>query len=124
MMADFRDAIAPYGAILRDTSPDGAEVFMNRQGTGWRVAEISVTNPEVMDMSYHENTPEAFFPISGNCALLLSLDPELRQCDWFPLDHPIAIREKVWHGLACTSGEGRILVVENADVMLEKKKLP
>ena len=117
------DKFSKYGVVLRDKTPAGNEVFIQRENTGWRLAEISVNNSVVVEMSCHSNTPEGFFPIEGTAILTLSLDDSFKDCDTFLLDRPVLINTGVWHGLATLSDSARLIVVENREVDIIKKNL-
>ena len=111
-----------YGIVLQDEEREGTELFRQTDAVGWRLASVPVDAQEVMEMSLHDNTPEAFFPIAGTVVLTLSKDESFKCCEEFLLDRPLMIRPGIWHGLHTLSEKGMILVAENADVNLEKKR--
>lgn len=120
MFASY-DEFHKYGIVLRDTTPAGSELFSQKAPTGWRLAEIPVDNREVTEMSYHDNTPEGFFPVEGITMLKLSADESFEHCETFLLDRPVLINPCIWHGLAALTESSRIIVAENQAVNLVKK---
>ena len=114
--------IEKYGRILRNRTLDEQALFINTEPVGWRIAEVLVDTQEVVSMSFHDNTPECFFPVEGETRLTLSLDDSFENCDTFLLDEPIIINERVWHGLAAETGQSKIIVIENEKVNLTTKK--
>jgi hypothetical protein len=117
------NGIKKYGRILRKGALDEELLFENSEPVGWRVAEINVDNSEVVSMSYHDNTPECFFPVEGETEITLALDDGFENCETFLLDKPLLINACVWHGLASKSGQSRIIVIENEEVNLRSKSL-
>lgn len=112
-----------YGRVLRDMRKEGGEIFREEGNSGWRLAEIPVLEKEVTSMSLHNNTAEAFFPLEGTAILTVALDEDFQKCESFVIDRPLLINRGVWHGLTALTEQCRLLVVENADVHLEKKEM-
>ena len=110
-----------YGRVLRGIGPENQELFHRTGNAGWRVAEVPVFDREILSMSLHDNTPEAFFPVEGRTALAVANKDDFSDCRLFLLDQPMMIRAGVWHGLMAVTEESRILVGEDAEVHLEKK---
>ena len=116
-----KDGIKKYGRILRKEIIGDSLLFKNADPVGWRIAEVVVDNQDVITMSYHDNTPECFFPVEGLSTITLSLDDSFDNCDTFALDEPLLINKCVWHGIASLSGGSRIIVVENESVNMTTK---
>lgn len=121
-MGNYR-GFEKYGRVLRDMSEIGGEVFREEGTTGWRLAEIVVMEKEVTSMSLHDNTEEVFLPLEGTAVLTVALDENFQKNESFVIEQPLLINKSVWHGLSAQSEKCRLLVIENADVHLEKKEV-
>lgn len=114
----------PYGRVLRSGTDVNTDLFVNEAPTGWKLAELPVTDREILSMSFHDNTSEAFIPLEGTVLLAVALQEDFSDCKLFLIDRPLIINASVWHGLAAPNADARLLLVENRTVNLKKKALP
>lgn len=124
MKIDNLDKFEPYGRVLRSGTDVNTDLFVNEMSTGWKLAELPVTDGEILSMSFHDNTPEAFIPLEGTALLAVALKEDFSDCKLFLIDRPLMIYPSVWHGLAAPNGDARLLLVENRTVNLKKKAFP
>ncbi len=124
MKIDSLDKFEPYGRVLRSGTDVNTDLFVNERPTGWKLAELPVTDGEILSMSFHDNTPEAFIPLEGTALLAVALKEDFSDCKLFLIDRPLMIYPSVWHGLAAPNGDARLLLVENRTVNLKKKAFP
>lgn len=87
------------------------------------MAELPVVEESIAFLSLHDNTPEVFIPLEGTTILKVAKKADFSDCKVFLIDRPLMIDPGVWHGLACVNGVSRLLLVENREVHLEKKKI-
>lgn len=123
MYADYAE-FSEYGKVLRAPSSENVELFRCNEACFWRIAEVPVFDRQLLSMSLHDNTPEAFFPVEGVTALAVANKPDFSDCKIFRLDRPVIIRAGVWHGLFAETEVSRIVVVEDSEVHLDKKPYP
>lgn len=118
------DEFKPYGRVLRSGTDVNTDLFVNEMSTGWKLAELPVTDREILSMSFHDNTPEAFIPLEGTVLLAVATKEDFSDCKLFLIDRPLIIHASVWHGLAAPNADARLLLVENRTVNLRKKAFP
>jgi ureidoglycolate lyase len=128
-------AFAPYGQVLKPRSSDTPEisevnlfdfyVLLKETSKGWQIGYLNVEGSAIRSLERHPNTSEAFVPLRGSAALIVSSDPTdpdaLRA---FALDRPVVLNCGTWHNVICLGNKGEILIAESSDVVDEVYPLP
>lgn len=122
VLSDYSEFSA-YGRVLRSSTDVNTELYRSEEPTGWKLAELPVTDRTIVSMSLHDNTPEAFIPLEGTAVLKVATKSDFSDCKTFLIDRPLVINASVWHGLASPGADARLLLVESKDVNLIKKPI-
>lgn len=123
MILSDHSEFSAFGRVLRSSADVNTELYCSDALTGWKLAELPVTDRAVVSMSLHDNTPEAFIPLEGAAVLKVATKPDFSDCKTFLIDRPLVINASVWHGLASPGADARLLLVEGRNVNLIKKPI-
>jgi len=123
-----QNIFSPYGRILEpftDEKPEVSEaglfnffVTFRESSQGWQIGYLINEGRAINQLECHPNTAEVFAPLSGNAALVVSVNPEdKKSIISFILNRAIVLNRGVWHGVVSITGKADIMIVESPDVI-------
>ena len=121
------ESFGKYGYIIAHNhsgSEDNQTVLNEYTSTGWKMATLGIADKEFRSISLHPNSVESFEPLTGIALLLVSTSDNCDDYEIFLLDKPICLYRNIWHGVCALSEYAVVKLVENIDVVVEKKELP
>ncbi len=108
-----------YGIIIDFTGrPDNPsfEIIVKNEEDPWRIAMLRVEDREFTFLEKHPASLETFEPVEGVCLLLVSLETEPDEFEYFILDRPVCLNHGVWHSIITLTKVSKIKITENLEV--------